>query len=147
GWGTGGLVFGALGDRVGRAKTMVICILLYAVFTGLSALSQGFWDFGGYRFLTGLGVGGVFAVGVTLVAETVPTSARAGALGLLQALSTVGNVSAAGIAYLLGMIAGPQAWRWMFVVGALPALMAVMVQRHVKEPELWLKAKAAGKIS
>ena len=77
GWGTGGLIFGALGDRIGRAKTMMVCILIYSVCTGLSALSQGFWDFGAYRFLTGLGVGGVFAVGVTLVAETVPNSARA----------------------------------------------------------------------
>ena len=147
GWGTGGLIFGALGDRIGRAKTMMFCILIYSVCTGLSALSHGFWDFGAYRFLTGLGVGGVFAVGVTLVAETVPSSARAGALGLLQALSTVGNVSAAGIGYVLGIISGPDAWRWMFVVGALPAAMAVMVQRKVKEPELWLKAKAEGKIT
>ena len=64
------------GDRIGRAKTMMFCILIYSACTGLSELSQGFWDFGAYRFLTGLGVGGVFAVGVTLVAETVPTSAR-----------------------------------------------------------------------
>ncbi len=146
GWGTGGLIFGAMGDRIGRAKTMMFCILIYSACTGLSALSQGFWDFGAYRFLTGLGVGGVFAVGVTLVAETVPSSSRAGALGLLQALSTVGNVSAAGIGYVLGLVAGPTAWRWMFVVGALPAAMAVMVQRKVKEPELWLKAKAEGRI-
>ncbi len=146
GWGTGGLIFGALGDKLGRAKTMMICILVYSVCTGLIALSKNFWMFAGFQCLTGLGVGGVFAVGVTLVAETVPTSARAGALGLLQALSTVGNVSAAGIGYVLGVITGPDAWRWMFVVGALPAAMAVMVQRKVKEPEMWLKAKAEGKI-
>ncbi len=132
GWATGGLIFGALGDRLGRAKTMMICIIIYSACTGLSALSQGFWDFGAYRFLTGLGVGGVFAVGVTLVAETVPTSARAGALGLLQALSTVGNVSAAGIGYLLGFLHIEHAWRWAFVVGAFPAAMAVLVQRKVK---------------
>jgi MFS family permease len=147
GWGTGGLVFGAMGDRIGRAKTMMLCILIYSVCTGLSALSASFWDFSAYRFITGLGVGGVFAVGVTLVAETVPTSARAGALGLLQALSTVGNVSAAGIGLLLGRMNVDHAWRWMFVVGALPAAMAVMVQRKVKEPELWLQAKAEGKIA
>src|SRR5262249_4126774 len=127
GWGTGGLIFGALGDRIGRAKTMVICIMAYAVFTGLSALSQAFWDFAAYRFLTGLGVGGVFAVSVTLVAETVPSSARAGALGLLQALSTVGNISAAGIGYALGFMKVEHAWRWAFVVGALPAAMVVIV--------------------
>ena len=95
GWGTGGLAFGVLGDRIGRAKTMLWTILLYSLFTGLSALSVGFWDFAFYRFLTGLGVGGEFAVGVALVAEVMPNTARPYALGLLQALSAVGNASAA----------------------------------------------------
>src|SRR5260370_19988279 len=72
GWGTGGLAFGVLGDLIGRAKSMVLTILLYSLFTGLSALSVGFWDFATYRFLTGLGVGGQFAVGVSLVAEEMP---------------------------------------------------------------------------
>src|SRR5262245_52442255 len=71
GWGTGGLIFGALGDRIGRAKTMVVCILIYGAFTGLSALTQGFWDFDGYRFLVGLGVGVFFAVSVSVVADLV----------------------------------------------------------------------------
>src|SRR5271156_1869090 len=84
GWGTGGLIFGVLGDLIGRARSMVLTILLYSAFTGLSALSFGFWDFALYRFLTGLGVGGEFAAGVTLVAEVMPASARAHALGLLQ---------------------------------------------------------------
>ena len=75
GWATGGLFFGVLGDRIGRAKTMIITILLYSAFTGLSALSRGFWDFSVYRFLTGLGVGGEFAVGVALVAEVMPDRA------------------------------------------------------------------------
>src|SRR6059036_1028263 len=60
GWATGGLGFGILGDLIGRAKTMVLTILVYSVLTGLSALSRGFWDFALYRFLTGLGVGGEF---------------------------------------------------------------------------------------
>src|SRR5437762_7660613 len=64
GWAVGGLIFGVLGDRIGRAKTMMVTILLYSLFTGLSALSVGVWDFSAYRFLTGLGVGGEFAVGV-----------------------------------------------------------------------------------
>ncbi|HMO65745.1 MAG TPA: MFS transporter, partial [Verrucomicrobiota bacterium] len=62
GWAVGGLVFGVLGDRIGRARTMMITILMYSVFTGLSAFSTAFWDFALYRFLTGLGVGGEFAV-------------------------------------------------------------------------------------
>ena len=74
GWATGGLTFGVLGDRMGRAKTMMWTILIYSLCTGLSALSVGFWDFALYRFLTGLGVGGEFAVGVALVAEVMPES-------------------------------------------------------------------------
>src|SRR5580700_7913826 len=85
GWATGGLFFGVLGDRIGRAKTMMLTILTYSVFTGLSALSQNVWDFSLYRFLTGLGVGGEFAVGVALVAEAMPNAAaRTNALGWLQ---------------------------------------------------------------
>src|SRR5438067_7360983 len=76
GWGTGGIIFGILGDLIGRAKAMMLTILLYSLFTGLSALSVGFWDFSLYRFLTGLGVGGEFAVGVPLVAEVMPGRAR-----------------------------------------------------------------------
>ena len=95
GWATGGLIFGVLGDRVGRAKVMLWTILIYSICTGLSAFSVGFWDFSAYRFLTGLGVGGEFAVGVSLVAEVMPNKARPFALGLLQALSAVGNISAA----------------------------------------------------
>ena len=132
GWATGGLTFGVLGDRIGRARTMMLTILIYSICTGLSALSQGFWDFAFYRFITGLGVGGEFAVGVALVAETVPAVARPHALGLLQALSAVGNLCAALISIFLGhleesgvggKLAGLSTWRWMFVVGALPALL------------------------
>ena len=72
GWASGGLAFGVLGDRIGRARTMLLTILIYSLFTGLSAFSRGFWDFAFYRFLTGLGVGGEFAVGVSLVAEVMP---------------------------------------------------------------------------
>ena len=92
-----------LGDRIGRAKTMMITVLMYSLFTGLSSFSQGPWDFAFYRFLTGLGVGGEFAVGVALVAEVMPGAARPYALALLQALSGIGNVSAAFIFLGLGV--------------------------------------------
>lgn len=153
GWATGGLVFGVLGDRIGRAKTMMITILLYSGCTGLSALSHAFWDFALYRFLTGLGVGGEFAVGVALVAEVMPERARPYALSLLQALSTVGNIGAAVTSMslghlestgILGTIGGWAAWRWMFVVGALPAVLVVVIRRGLKEPERWVQMKASG---
>src|SRR6266568_1454508 len=133
-WASGGLGFGVLGDRIGRAKTMLLTILIYSLCTGLSALSVGFWDFAFYRFITGLGVGGEFAVGVSLVAEVMPDRARPYALGLLQALSAVGNITAALINMYLGyleqtgVIGG--AWRWMFVIGAAPALLAILVMRR-----------------
>jgi MFS family permease len=146
GWATGGLTFGVLGDRIGRAKTMMWTILIYSVCTGLSALSAGFWDFAFYRFITGLGVGGEFAVGVSLVAEAMPDKARPHALGLLQALSAIGNVSAAFISMGLGHLEESgtigSAWRWMFVIGALPAMLALIIRSRLKEPERW-KAAAA----
>jgi MFS family permease len=150
GWGTGGLLFGVLGDLIGRARSMVLTILLYSLFTGLSALSVGFWDFAAYRFLTGLGVGGQFAVGVSLVAEVMPERARAPALGWLQALSATGNIAAAlfGIALAFlgraGFIESVQSWRFMFVIGSVPALLVLVIMRRLKEPERW-KALAAEK--
>jgi MFS family permease len=141
GWATGGIIFGVVGDRLGRARTMVLTILLYSMFTGLSALSVGPWDFALYRFLTGLGVGGEFAVGVALVAEVMPDRARPHALGWLQALSAVGNITAALIGMVLGemktagWIATP--WRMMFIIGVLPAALAVLVMRRLEEPERW----------
>lgn len=160
GWATGGLFFGVLGDRIGRAKTMMLTILVYSLFTGLSAFSFSFFDFAVYRFLTGLGVGGEFAVGVSLVAEVMPDRARPFALGLLQALSAVGNVTAALISISLGqleeqgIVGGWQvfgvqltAWRLMFLVGTLPALLAIVIRRNLKEPERWQEAKREGKTS
>lgn len=151
GWAAGGLLFGMLGDRIGRTKTMVITILVYSMFTGLSALSVGFWDFAFYRFITGLGVGGEFAVGVALVAEVMPDAARPHALGVLQALSTVGNVAAAGVSIAIGFmeqagtVSHATGWRLMFLVGALPALLAVLIRRRLKEPDRWQHAKVAAK--
>lgn len=139
GWATGGLGFGVLGDRIGRAKTMLVTILIYSIFTGLNAFAVGFWDFAIYRFLTGLGVGGEFAVGVALVAEVMPDRARPHALGLLQALSAVGNISAALINIGLGQLAdtGMSRWRIMFLIGTLPALLAIVIRSRLKEPERW----------
>jgi MFS family permease len=155
GWATGGVFFGILGDRIGRARTMLLTILLYSFCTGLSALSWNFTSFAAFRFLTGLGVGGEFAVGVALVAEVMPDRARPHALGWLQSLSAVGNVSAALIAFWLSTAGGtsivanvshllfgseatpPSPWRVMFVIGTLPALLALLIMGRLKEPERW----------
>ncbi|MFB3827228.1 MAG: MFS transporter [Bryobacteraceae bacterium] len=149
GWALGGVLFGILGDRIGRAKTMMMTILFYSVFTGLSVLSTGIWDFNVYRFLCGLGVGGQFAVGVALVAETMPARARPYALGMVQALSAVGNMMAATTGIVLGQMetagAITGAWRYLFVAGALPAPLALVVFKKLKEPEQWVKARAEKK--
>jgi MFS family permease len=148
GWATGGLIFGMLGDRIGRARTMVITILMYSACTGLSALSLSVYDFAFYRFLTGLGVGGEFAVGVALVAEVMPSRARPNALTFLQALSAFGNISAALINWQLGLVEGEglptSPWRIMFLIGALPALLALVIRRRLKEPEKWQAASHDG---
>lgn len=147
GWATGGLIFGMLGDRIGRAKTMMLTILIYSACTGLSALSQTVYDFAFFRFLTGLGVGGEFAVGVALVAEVMPAVARPQALASLQALSAVGNVTAAlinmglGLAEGEGLVSSP--WRIMFCIGALPAVLALVIRSKLKEPESWVQAQAS----
>lgn len=150
GWATGGLIFGMLGDRIGRAKTMLMTILMYSLCTGLSALSVTVYDFAFYRFLTGLGVGGEFAVGVALVAEVMPAHARPQSLALLQALSAFGNVSAAfinlglGLAEDSGLPTSP--WRIMFCIGAAPALLSLVIRRQLKEPETWQKASHDGAV-
>jgi MFS family permease len=152
GWATGGLIFGAVGDRIGRAKTLSLCVLIYSVCTGLSAFSKGWGDFAVYRFITGLGVGGVFGLAVALVADSLPDTARSSALGTLQALSAVGNVTAGVVSMWLGDMEGRvfqagHAWKYMFLIGALPAFMCVFLQIRLREPEKWVKAREAGRLT
>ncbi|MBZ5581417.1 MAG: MFS transporter [Acidobacteriia bacterium] len=149
GWALGGVIFGVLGDRIGRVRTMVVTILFFTGFTALSVFARSVWDFNAYRFLCGLGVGGQFAVGVALVAETVPDRARPYALGMVQAFSTVGNMMAALAGIILGNLEQSgtiaSAWRYMFLAGALPAPLALIVFKKLKEPEQWLRARAEKK--
>lgn len=145
GWAVGGFYFGMLSDRIGRVKTMMVTILIYAGFTGLSAIAFRWWDFVTYRFLMGLGVGGLFASAVSLVAEVTPPRARPHALGLLQALSTIGNVTGSAMSMWLtpqtvGWL-GIMNWRWLFLVGVLPALLLLLIQKKLEEPESWHRAR------
>ncbi len=151
GWAAGGLVFGALGDRYGRARMLMWSVMIYSLCTGLSSFSTGFGDFCVYRFLTGIGVGGVFGLAVALVADSFPERSRAPALGLLQSLSTWGNILAGLIGMTIGAVAatgplpwGLQAWQMIFLVGAAPALIVGVLLRRVEEPERWRLAHEAG---
>jgi MFS family permease len=146
GWAIGGIGFGVLGDRLGRVKTLTATIGLYALFTGLSAISTGVNDFMLYRLLTGLGVGGAFAAAVVLLAESVPDNARPYILGLFQASSVIGNCGAALISMYLGSLQKEGAftpgawltpWRVMFLIGILPGILLAIVQFSLKEPAKW----------
>lgn len=141
GWATGGFLFGIVGDRLGRTRTMAITILMYAGFTGLSAFAQTWEQFALLRFLVGLGVGGEFAAGAALVAETFPAHARPTALGLMQASSAIGNLMAAVI---YRFVAPELGWRWVFGIGFFPAILVFLIRLFVKEPARWEQAKALG---
>ncbi|MBI3697207.1 MAG: MFS transporter [Acidobacteria bacterium] len=140
GWAMGGVFFGILADRFGRARTLVITILIYAVFTGCAGLAHTWWELALYRFLTALGIGGEWAAGATLVAEVWPESLRVRGAGLLQSAWGAGYFLAAGLYWLFSA----QNWRVMFFVGLAPALVALVARWKIKEPEKWKEAKAAG---
>jgi len=139
GWALGGVVFGVVADYLGRARTLVITILIYAVFTGLAGFSHSWWELALYRFLTAVGVGGEWAAGATLVAEAWPESLRVKGAGLLQSAWGAGYFLAAGAYRLLSA----QTWRIMFFVGILPAVVAIFIRLAVREPERWTEARAA----
>ena len=135
-----------MSDRLGRVKTMVVTLLVYSGFTGLSGMAGTAGEFLFYRFLVGLGVGGMFGAATTLVAESVPSQFRALALGSLQALSAGGNIIGSLIStqiqpgqadYMFGMTG----WRILFFVGVLPALLVVPIVLILREPEAWKEAK------
>jgi predicted MFS family arabinose efflux permease len=150
GWATGGIIFGMMSDRWGRVKTMVATLVVYSGFTGLSGFSQSWMDFTIYRFLVGLGVGGMFGAATTLVAESVPGNVRAVALGGLQALSAMGNIVGSLISLKIqpgatDLLWGYSGWRLLFFVGILPSLLVVPIIFILREPEPWRRAKEAAK--
>jgi MFS family permease len=147
GWATGGIIFGMMSDRWGRVKTMSVTLLVYSGFTGLSGFSTGWIDFTIFRFLTGLGIGGMFGAATTLVAESVPGRVRAVALGALQALSAVGNILGSLISLQVqpgapDLLWGYSGWRLLFFVGIVPSLLVVPIILVLREPEAWKRAKA-----
>lgn len=137
GWAIGGITFGILADRFGRTKVLIVTIIIYALFTGAAALSQEWWHLAIYRFLTALGIGGEWAAGATLVAETWPEEKRAKAASILQSAWAGGFFLAATFNLLLKDAYG---WRGLFLVGILPAFIALFIRWWVKEPDRWTHA-------
>jgi MFS family permease len=133
GWAVGGAVFGRIGDRLGRARTLTYTILTYAVFTGLACLVQTWWQLLIVRFVAALGIGGEWAAGSALVAEMLHRKHRTWASASLQSGYMIGMMLAALTTNVMSSISP----RWVFVVGVAPALMTVWIRRAVPEPEEW----------
>lgn len=148
GWATGGIIFGICGDKVGRVKTLVLTVTVYAIFTGLCGVAGSLWQFLLFRFLTGLGIGGAFGACATLVAETMPQRARPHALGVLQAVAALGNIAAAlitiGLSEMVAnkmLLEGWATWRWSFLIGLFPLLITPIAAIYLSEPESWRRAR------
>ena len=135
----GGLIFGVLSDRLGRVRVLTWSIVLFAVFTGLCALAQGYWDLLAYRAIAGIGLGGEFGIGMALVAETWPASKRARATSYVGLGWQFGVLIAALATPVLLPIIG---WRGMFALGVFPAVVAYVIRRKLHEPDVFIAHKA-----
>jgi MFS family permease len=134
----GGLVFGVLADRFGRTRALMGSILVYSVFTAACGLARGIADLAVFRVLLGLGMGGEWATGAALVAETWPAEHRGKALGLMQSAWAIGVAVAAAVTALVLPRFG---WRAVFFVGIVPALATLWISSSVTEPEVWTRAR------
>jgi MFS family permease len=132
----GGLMFGILADRIGRARSLSISILIYSFATAACGLSTTFTMLIVFRIIVGLGMGGEWTTGAALIAETWPAEHRGKALGIMQSTWAIGEIIAAGV---VGLLLPRFGWRAVFFVGVLPALVVFWIQRRVPEPELWTR--------
>jgi MFS family permease len=139
GWAVGGLLAGVLADYIGRKRTMVFAILTYSVMTGLSALSWNWTSFAVFRFLAGLAIGSEWVTGTSMTAEFWPDQARGKGSGLFQCGFGVGFFLASLIWLFVGGM-GPGAWRIMYLIGVLPALLTFWIRRAIPESILWERA-------
>ncbi len=141
GWAAGGIIFGRLGDQFGRTKTLLATILIYAVCTACCALSPNIWFLMAFRFLAGLGIGGEWAAGSSLVAEAVPENRRVEAGALLYTSAPCGLFLATFVNFKIAgdwLKSQPDlSWRYVFLAGLIPAAIAFAVRLMVKEPEMW----------
>ncbi len=137
GWALGGGFFGRIGDRLGRSRTLVLTILTYALFTGLSVFAQSWWHLLIFRFLAALGIGGEWAVGAALLSETWPSRWRPWIAAVLQSAVNCGIL----LAMVAGLLMKDAPYRYVFLVGVLPALIVVWIRRAVPETEEWQAAK------
>ncbi len=152
GWATGGIFFGIWADKYGRVRIMIVSLFFFTVFTGLTGNVHSLWLFLLYRFLSGLGAGGQFAVCATLIAETLSNRTRPIASGIMQAAAAAANICAAlsmfAIVWLISSGTLTQSpWRYAFLLGYIPLVLAVFNWGWLKEPQAWVKAKQEAKKS
>ena len=138
----GGLVFGWLGDKIGRVRAMALSILVYSLFTGACYFATEPWHLAALRFIAALGMGGEWSLGVALVMETWPARHRPWLAGLIGAASNVGFVLIGIIAYYVPVT--EDSWRWVMLVGAAPAALTFFIRIFVPESPRWKEAVAQG---
>lgn len=138
-WGIGGVLFGVAADRLGRSRVMAWTIAIYAAFTLLSAFARSWPELAVAQALAGFGIGGEWAAGAALVAETWPERHRARAMQIMQMAFAFGFLAAA----LDNLLLGPFGWRWVLGMGAIPALATILIRRFVPEPERWVNVRNA----
>jgi MFS family permease len=141
GWGIGGMLGGVMADYIGRKRMMVFAIIAYSVMTGLSAFSFNWWSFALLRFLVGVAVGSEWATGSSMVAEMWPDRARGKGAGLMQCGHGIGFF-VASLIWLYVAPLGEDSWRYMYLIGVLPALLTLWIRRSIPESEIWEKANA-----
>ncbi len=138
----GGLVFGWLGDRVGRVRAMILSILAYSLFTGCCYFAQAAWQLGLFRFLAAIGMGGEWSLGVALVMECWPEKHRPLLAGAIGAAANLGftMLGALGAAFTVSR----ESWRWVMLAGAAPALLTLFIARYVPESHRWKESIKSG---
>lgn len=141
GWAAGGLLFGRLGDLLGRSRALALTILTYALCTGLCAFARTWPQLMVLRFVAALGIGGEWAVGSALLAETWPATWRPWIAAVLQCSVNIGILIAAAAVAVLASLPHPPPVRFVFLLGILPALMVYWMRRKVPEPEAWVSAR------
>jgi MFS family permease len=141
GWGIGGVCGGVLADYIGRKRTMIYAILAYSLLTGLTALSFNWISFALLRFAVGIAIGSEWATGSSMMAELWPQNARGKGAGLMQCGLGIGFFLAS-LVWLFVSGFGPDAWRYMFVIGILPALLTLWIRTSIDESKVWQQTDA-----
>jgi MFS family permease len=136
GWGIGGMLGGIMADYIGRKRTMVIAIIAYSIATGLSAFAFDWISFVVLRFLVGIAIGSEWATGSSMLAELWPDRARGKGAGIMQCGLGLGFFLASFTWLFLSQV-GPGAWRYMFALGVLPALLTLWIRRAIPESKIW----------